>query len=215
MRFAVLGSGQVGRRIAGKLIELGHEVRLGSRSADNADTRQWAESAGPNASAGTFADAAAFGDIVVNCTAGVASVEVLRAVGTATLDGKLLIDVANPLQSDQGTTTLAVCNTDSLGEQIQRALPGVRVVKALNTMNNAVMVNPSLVDGSHNVFVCGNHDGAKGEVKALLESFGWPADDILDLGDITAARGTEMYLALWLRLWSVAPSPHFNIKLVG
>lgn len=214
MRIAVLGTGAVGQKIAGKLLELGHEVRLGSRSADNLEAAKWAEEGGGAASAGTFADAAGYGELVFNCTAGPASLQALQAAGQEALAGKILIDVANPLVHDGGTTTLSVCNTNSLGEQIQREFPDARVVKALNTMNNAVMVEPGRVPGSHNVFICGNDDAAKVKVADLLASFGWPRADILDLGDISAARGTEMYLLLWLRLWSAVGAADYNIKVV-
>jgi predicted dinucleotide-binding enzyme len=214
MRIAVLGTGAVGQRIAGKLLELGHDVRLGSRSADNPQGRKWADEGGGAASAGTFANAAGYGELVFNCTAGPVSLQALQAAGQEALAGKVLIDVANPLVHDGGTTTLSVCNTDSLGEQIQREFPEVRVVKALNTMNNAVMVEPGRVPGSHNVFICGNDDAAKAAVADLLVSFGWPRADILDLGDISAARGTEMYLPLWLRLWPSVGAADYNIKVV-
>jgi 8-hydroxy-5-deazaflavin:NADPH oxidoreductase len=128
----------------------------------------------------------------------------------------MLIEVANPLDMSTGMPpSLTVCNTDSLGEQMQREFPDTRVVKALNTMNCDVMVQPSLVPGDHNVFLCGNDAAAKSEVtERLYEWFGWKKEDIIDLGDITAARGTEMFLPLWLRLWSAVGTPHFNIQVV-
>jgi predicted dinucleotide-binding enzyme len=202
----------VGQAIATKLVELGHEVMMGSRSPGNEKAGQWAAAAGDRATAGTFADAAAHGEIVFNCTAGVSSVDALESVGAGNLDGKVLIDVAVPLDFSQGLPpTLAVCNTDSLGEQIQRRFPAARVVKALNTMNCEVMVNPSRVPGSHAVFVCGNDDSAKHEVRSLLASFGWPEDSVLDLGDISAARGTEMFVALWLRIYGSLGTGRFNL----
>ncbi len=215
MKFGVLGTGTVGRTIAGKLVGLGHEVMMGSRTRDNEAAGQWAASAGERASQGTFADAAAFGEVVFNCTAGTASLDALRAAGAENLDGKVLVDVANPLDFSQGMPpTLSVCNTDSLGEQIQREQPGARVVKALNTVNAEVMVEPGGVPGRHHVFMCGNDERAKAEVKSLLEAFGWPPDAVLDLGDISAARGVEMYLPLWLRLYGAAGTPRFNIAVV-
>ena len=136
------------------------------------------------------------------------------AAGAENLGGKLLIDVANALDFSEGfPPTLAVCNTDSLGEQIQREFPKARVVKTLNTMNASMMVSPaSLAAGDHTVFVCGDDAGAKGEVKLLLESIGW--SDIVDLGDITSARGTEMVLPIWVRLLDAVDSPNYNIKIV-
>ena len=199
MRFGVLGTGQVGRTIAGKLTELGHEVKIGSRTAGE-DTVE-------------FADAAAFGEALVNATSGAHSVEVLHSAGAENLDGKLLIDIANPLDFSQGMPpVLAFCNDDSLAERIQAEFPALRVVKALNTVNADVMVDPSLVGEDTDMFVAGNDEGAKGEVTDLLRDFGWRR--ILDLGDVAAARGMEMYLPLWLRLWQATGTGHLNVKVV-
>ena len=215
MRFGVIGTGMVGQAIGGKLVRLGHEVLMGARQAGNPKATAWAAATGPAAGQGDFADAAGFGEIVVNATAGAASLEALAAAGAANLAGKVLIDIANPIDPTSGMPpTLGVCNTDSLGEQIQRAFPDARVVKTLNTMSANVMVEPGLVPGGHTVFVCGNDPAAKAQVVELLHSFGWPATDIVDLGDIAAARGTEMYLALWLRLWGATGTGHLNVKVV-
>ena len=215
MRFGVLGTGMVGQGIAGKLVELGHEARMGSRQAGNEKAVAWASEAGDGASEGSFADAAEFGEVVVNATAGGASVEALEAAGAENLDGKVLIDVANALDFSQGMPpTLSVCNDDSLGERIQRAFPEARVVKALNTMNASVMVSPGALGETTNVFICGNDDGAKDEVAGLLQTFGWVKERITDLGDITAARGQEMYLPLWLKLYGALGTSEFNIGIV-
>ena len=214
MRIGVLGTGTVGRTIGSALLRHGHEVRLGSRTAGNEAAVAWAADVGGPASEGTFADAAGFGELLVNATAGAASLDALTMAGAEQLAGKVLVDVANPLDTSRGAPpTLTVCNDDSLGEQIQRAYPDVRVVKALNTVTAAVMVDPSLVDGAHTIFVAGDDDAAKAEVGELLQSFGWPAGSILDLGDITAARGMEMYLALWLRLWGATGTPVLNVEV--
>ena len=214
MRYGVLGTGAVGQRLAGKLIELNHEVRMGGRSPDNERGLGWATSAGERASYGTFSDAAAFGETVLNCTAGAASLDALRAARPEDIEGKVLIDVSNPLEfSADGAPTLTVCNTDSLAEQIQRELPDARVVKALNTMTNAVMVDPSRIPGPHEAPIAGNDDAAKREVAAMLQSFGWPAGSIVDLGDISAARGMEMWLPLWLRLFQALGTGDFNLHL--
>jgi predicted dinucleotide-binding enzyme len=213
MRIAVLGTGGVGHALAAKLVELGHEVRMGSRAAGNEKAVAWAAEAGEGASEGSFADAAVFGELVVNATAGARSMEALAAAGADNLAGKVLLDVANPLDFSGGMPpTLTVCNDDSLGERIQRDFPDARVVKSLNTVNSSVMVEPATVGGS--IFVCGDDADAKATVAGLLESFGWPREDILDLGDITAARGTEMYLPLWLRLYSAAGTGAVNVKVV-
>jgi len=201
VKIGVLGTGNVGRTIAAKLFELGHDVLVGSRTAKE--------------DAVTFADAATHGELVFNCTAGDKSLEALRMAEADNLEDKILVDVANPLDFSRGMPPiLAVCNADSLGEEIQRLFPRSKVVKALNTVNCKVMVNPSLLPGEHDVFVCGNEESAKAEVRELLQSFGWPAERINDLGDITAARGTEMYLPLWIRLANVAESANFNIRIV-
>jgi predicted dinucleotide-binding enzyme len=205
----------VGQAIAGKLVELGHEVTMGSRSAGSEKAVAWAAKAGEGASEGSFADAASFGEVVVNATAGTASLEALEAAGADNLAGKLLIDVANPLDFSQGMPpTLSVCNDDSLGEQIQRAFPEARVVKALNMVNASVMVSPGELGGSTNLFVCGNDEGAKAEVAKLLQSFGWAEERLFDLGDITAARAQEMYLPLWLRMFGALGTGNFNIGIV-
>jgi 8-hydroxy-5-deazaflavin:NADPH oxidoreductase len=213
VRFGVLGTGMVGQAIATKLVSLGHEVTMGSRRAGNDKALAWAAKAGESAHEGSFTDAAAFGEMVVNATAGAASLDALAAAQAQNLAGKVLIDIANPLDFSGGMPTLSVSNTDSLGEQIQRQFPDVRVVKALNTMNCEVMVQPSRVPGSHNVFLCGNDERAKADVRALLETFGWQAGSIVDLGDISAARGTEMYLPLWLRIFGTLGTGQFNIAI--
>jgi predicted dinucleotide-binding enzyme len=214
VKIGVLGTGTVGRTIASKLVELEHEVTMGSRSPDGDALLEWVGESGERGSGASFADAAAAAELVFNCTAGGASLEALAAAGAENLDGKTLIDVANPLDFSQGMPpTLSVCNDDSLGEQIQAAFPQARVVKALNTVNAAVMTAPDSVPGDHNLFVCGNDAAAKSEATALLESFGWPRDSVIDLGDISSARGTEMYLPLWLRLMGALGTAEFNIAV--
>jgi len=214
MKIGVLGSGMVGSSIAGKLVSLGHEVKMGSRSATNEKAVAWVKSAGKGASQGTFADAAAFGEIVFNCTAGAGSLDALKMAGAQNLRGKVLVDVANPLDFSHGMpATLFISNDDSLAERIQAALPETRVVKALNTVNANVMVNPGRVPGETDIFVCGNDAGAKAQVvRTLKEEFGWK--NVIDLGDLTAARGTESYLHLWLRLMGALKTADFNVKVV-
>jgi len=205
----------VGQALASKLVSLDHEVVMGSRQAGNEKAVQWAATVGGTAGEGTFATAAAYGELVVNATGGAVSLAALTAAGAENLAGKVLVDVANPLDFSGGMPpTLTVCNTDSLGEQIQRAFPDSLVVKTLNTMSAEVMVTPGVVDGSHTVFMAGDDAGAKGQVAELLVSFGWPPGDVLDLGDITAARGLEMYLPLWLRIWGATGTRDVNVKVV-
>ena len=214
MKIAVLGTGMVGETIGSKLVALGHEVKMGSRSANNEKAAAWVKKSGAKASQGTFADAAAFGELIFNCTSGSGSLEALNAAGKENLKGKLLLDLSNPLDFSKGMPpTLFVSNTDSLGEQIQRAFPELKVVKTLNTISANVMVDPARIPGEHAVFVSGNDADAKAQVKRLLtEWFGWK--QILDLGDITTSRGTESYLPLWLRLWGAVGTPDFNIQIV-
>jgi predicted dinucleotide-binding enzyme len=226
VKIGVLGSGVVGQALAAKLAAVGHDTMLGTRDVaallartEPGPMQQQPFSAWhrehPEVTLGSFAEAAAHGELVVNATAGAASLEALGQAGQANLDGKVLIDVANPLDVSSGMPpSLTVANTDSLAEQIQRAFPGSRVVKTLNTMTAALMVDPGrLAGGDHTVFVSGDDPDAKARVRALLtDDFGWR--QVVDLGDITSARGAEMYLALWLRLFGAVGTPMVNVKLV-
>jgi predicted dinucleotide-binding enzyme len=217
MKIGVLGTGAVGTTIATALDRAGFSVCMGSRTSENPRAAEWRHSAGESASNGTFADAARFGEILFNCTAGGASLDALRMAGDENLREKVLIDVANPLDYSAGMPpTLSVCNTDSLAEQIQRAFPELLVVKSLNTMNCKVMVDPSRVAGAHNVFLSGNDANAKSRVAALLsDAFNWPVTSIVDLGDISTARGTEMLLPVWIRLWAALGTADFNFHVAG
>jgi predicted dinucleotide-binding enzyme len=226
MKIAVLGTGMVGQALAGKLAGLGHDVTVGTRDVDATLARTepdylgnppfaiWRESH-PGVGLETAADAVTEAELIVNATNGEGSIAMLELAGEENLAGKVLIDIANPLDFSQGRPPfLFVSNTDSLGEQIQRRFPRARVVKALNTMNCQVMVYPSRVPGAHDVFLCGEDAEAKQQVAEVLESFGWPAERIRDLGGISSARGTEMYVALWLRLWGAVGTGDFNIAVV-
>lgn len=210
MKIGVLGTGVVGQTLAAKFVAMGHEVMMGARSADNLKVLEFARSAG--GAAGTFADAAAYGDLVVNATRGGSSLDTLSLLA-AELAGKTLLDVANPLDFSQGFPPhLSVSNTDSLAEQIQRALPDAHVVKSLNTVNASIMIDPARVPGRHSVFLSGNDKPAKGRVADLLRSLGWQS--IIDLGDITSARAAEQILPLWTRLYSVLGTGDFNIAVM-
>jgi hypothetical protein len=215
MKVGVLGTGMVGTAIATKLVELGHEVRMGSRQAGGSEKgAQWAESAGERGSSGDFADAASFGEVAFNCTSGEGSVDAVTSARDG-LAGKLLIDVANALDfSDGPPPVIMATDRESLAEQIQRAVPDTRVVKSLNTVNNDVMVDPARVPGDHVIFVSGDDQAAKRQAVELLGEFGWPEDRVIDLGDITTARGTETYVGLWLRLMGALGSSQFNIGLL-
>ncbi len=226
MKIGVLGTGMVGQALSGKMVELGHDVMVGTRDVTGTLARTEPHPYGfpafsvwlkqnPGVKVATLADAAQHGEIVINATNGVSSIEALRQAGETNLNGKILIDVANPLDFSQGAPpTLSISNTDSLGEQIQRAFPQVKVVKALNTVTASLMVNPrQLADGDHHMFVSGNDTDAKAQVINILTTwFGWK--HIIDLGGITTARGTEMYLPIWLRLWGALGTGMFNVKIM-
>ena len=216
MKIAVLGTGAVGTTIGSKLVELGHQVMIGSRTKKNEKAAEWMMKNDENASSGTFADAAAFGEIIFNCTKGENSLEALQQAGAANMKGKIIIDVTNPLDSSKGMPPiLSISNTNSLGEEIQKAFPNSHVVKTLNTMWCGLMVNPRMLKDSHTVFVCGNNADAKTKVKSILKQFGWKDAEIMDIGDITSSRGTESYLPLWLRVWMTTNNGAFNIKIVS
>jgi 8-hydroxy-5-deazaflavin:NADPH oxidoreductase len=225
MKIAVIGTGMVGQALAGRLAELGHDVTVGTRDVAGTMARTapdamgnppysvWA-SAHPDITLATFADAAAGAELVVNATSGSAAIAALQAAGAANLAGKVVIDISNPLDFSRGfPPSLFVKDTDSLGEQIQSAFPDAKIVKSLNTLTAALMVNPALLAGAdHSVFVSGNDPEAKKTVTGLLESFGHT--DVIDLGDITSARGTEMLLPIWLRLMGTLNTGMFSFKIV-
>jgi len=204
----------VGETIGNKLVSLGHEVKMGSRSATHEKGLAWVKAAGAKASLGTFADAATFGELAFNCTSGHGSVPALESAA-AGLRGKVVIDIANPLDFSKGfPPSLFTGNTDSLGEQAQRALPDSKVVKALNHVTAGLMVDAARVaGGNHDALICGDDAEAKAQVtKILKEWFGWQS--VLDLGDISKSRGLESYLALWVRLFGALGTPDFNIKIM-
>jgi predicted dinucleotide-binding enzyme len=224
MKVAVLGTGTVGRAISGRLDELGHDVTIGTRDPEATLSRTEVDGMGnppyaawaaqhADVSLASFADAAAGAETVVNATNGAASLDVLALAGADNLAGKVLIDIANPLDFSQSMPpTLLVKDTDSLGEQIQRAFPAARVVKTLNTLTAALMVRPDTLPEGSSVFVSGDDAEAKSTVSALLEELGH--SDVIDLGDLSTARGPEMMLPLWLRLMGALETPIFNVKIV-
>ena len=216
LKIGVLGTGAVGDAIGSKLIELGHSVMMGSRTAKNEKALAFVAKNNERASAGTFADAAAFGEMIFNCTSGIGSLDALKSAGENNLNGKVIVDIANPLDFSKGMPpSLFVTNTNSLGEEIQKAFPMTMVVKTLNTMWCGIMVNPAMLNsGDHNVFVSGNDGDAKNQVKEILKSFGWLGINIVDLGDIMTARATEMYLPLWLSIFGTEKNGVFNIKII-
>jgi len=226
MKIGILGTGIVGQTIGNKLIERNQDVIFGTRSVANTLARtdpgpyqlptfsDWLKQ-NSSAKLGTFADAAGYAEMMINATSGLGSLEALHMAGEANLNGKILVDISNPLDFSKGMPpVLSVCNTDSLGEQIQRAFPKVKVVKTLNTVTASLMVNPEqLAAGEHQIFISGNDADAKNQVANLLSAwFGWK--HILDLGDISSARGTEMYLPIWLRIWGALGTGVFNLKII-
>lgn len=225
MKIGILGTGMVGRSLAGKLKELGHDVVLGTRDAAStlAESKpgvfgelpfsDW-QKQNRNIRLDTFAKAAAHGELVINATRGTISLDALRLTGAENLNGKVLVDIANELDFSKGMPPRSLAkDEESLGERIQQMLPKAKVVKSMNTMRADVMVNPTAIaNADHTVFVSGNDSEAKRVVVELLQSFGWK--DIIDLGDITSARGTEMLLPVWLRLWGTLGTPDFNFKIV-
>jgi predicted dinucleotide-binding enzyme len=224
-KIGILGSGTVAQTLALGLIAGGYPVQVGTRDAAktraNTAPNRWGApgpgafyQAHPEVALVSLSEAAAWGEILVNATSGSGTLEALATAGADHLGNKVLVDLANPLDFSQGfPPTLSVVNTDSLGEQVQRAFPKVRVVKTLNTLNAELMLNPTKVGaGDHTLFLSGNDAAAKAEIKALLVDFGWR--DLIDLGDITTARGTEQLLPVWVRLMGTLGHANFQFKVV-
>ena len=214
MKIAILGTGMVGETLASALATRGHDVKMGSRTATNEKAAAWATKTGARASHGTFADAAAWCDLAILCTNGSGAVEAAVAAG-AGLAGKILVDVTNPLDFSKGfPPSLFYRGDDSLGERVQAAVPGAKVVKTLNTVNAQLMTSPkALTAGDHDLFIAGNDEASKASVREHLgDWFGWTR--FVDLGDITGARAMETYLILWVRLMKQLGTPQFSIKVV-
>ncbi len=209
MKVGILGSGQVGQTLAAGFAVNGHDVMVGTGHPSKPELKRWLRTTDGTVAVGTFADAAAHGDLLVLACAGAAAMDVIGAAGDGAFDGKVLIDVTNPLEFKGGEMPgLFVGLTDSLGERVQRRLPRAKVVKALNTMNASTMTRPEMRDGLPDVLVAGNDAAAKRTVARLLKEFGWSKP--IDLGGIEAARWTEAWVPLWMRIaddlgsWKVA-----------
>ena len=214
INIGVLGTGMVGKAIATKLIQLGYRVMMGSRTSTNEKALAWVNEHGSLAQAGTFADTAAFGELIFNCTKGEITLDVFKSISKELMDGKTIIDLSNALDYSHGMPPVlnaTYCNTYSLGEAIQELLPQANVVKSLNIITADGMVNPQKCGQDLTMFMSGNSAEAKAEVEELLLQFGW--QDIIDLGDITSARGTEMMLPVWLRIYGQLKSPYFGFKI--
>jgi predicted dinucleotide-binding enzyme len=222
MRIGILGTGAVGRTLAEGFVRTGHDVFVGTRDVHVTTVRPLSEGGpafadwladNPRIALVDMASAAESAEVVVNATSGAASIGALTSAGSANLAGKPLVDVANPLDFSGGfPPTLTIKDTDSLGEAIQRAFPEAHVVKALNTLTAALMTRPDLLPEPTTLPIAGNDPAAKATVTRLLGEFGWA--DVLDLGEISSARGTEMWLALWLRTMQALGSPMFNLRVV-
>lgn len=224
MKITILGTGNVARMLCERIVQLGHEVSLETRdpkttlarpSSGNAPAfSDWMKHL-PNTSLHAFGASAGSADLVFNATNGKATLQVLDLVGEAKLEDKILVDLSNPLDFSNGMPpTLFVCNDDSLGEQVQRKLPKTHVIKSLNTMNNQIMLNPEFVPGNHVVFMSGNDSDSKAVFGNFLNQTGWKRENIIDLGDITTARGAEQILPLWIRLWGAMGTSDFNFNIV-
>jgi len=229
MKIGIIGTGVVGKTIASKLVELNHDIMMGTRNVSDKVTstekdtygnppfNEWLK-ANKKVKLGSFAEAAAFGDLVINATNGGNSVTALINAGAKNLAGKVLIDIANPLDFSNGmppSLLPGLNNTNSLAEEIQKTFPETMVVKTLNTMWCGLMINPNLVgNGDHVNFISGNNTEAKTNVRKILKQFGWLDENIIDIGDITGARATESLLPIWLRVMGVTKNGAFNFKLV-
>jgi len=226
MKIGILGTGVVGQTIAEKLVQLGHQVMIGTRDKQTTLAKTGKDNFGRPAlnewlknnskvQLKTLSEAASSGEFIVNATSGTGSIDALKMAGENNLTNKILLDISNPLDFSKGMPpTLTICNTDSLAEQIQRTFPKTKVVKSLNTLTAMLMTNPGLLPEPTNIFLNGNDANAKEEVKKLLVSFGWKEKNIIDMGDITTARGTEQILPIWVRLWGTLQTPMFNFKIV-
>jgi 8-hydroxy-5-deazaflavin:NADPH oxidoreductase len=227
MKIAILGTGNVGQTFASKFVELGHEVMLGTRNVEATLARKATDNYGSlpfgewhsqneKVQLGTFAETVAFGEIVLNALQGAITISTLKSVNASSFDGKIIIDISNPLDFSKGfppTLSEGLNNDNSLGEEIQKTLPNAKVVKTLNTMYAGLMINPRALGEDSTVFVSGNDTDAKATVKEILASFGWKDSEILDLGDITTARGTESLLPVWLRIFGATQNGFFNFKV--
>lgn len=214
MKVGILGTGIVGTGIGDALIALGHEVIMGGREQINGKGQAWASQYPQSASYGTFAEAAAFGEIIINATRGSVSLEALEMAGEEQLAGKTLIDLANELDFSTERPIIHASDAHCLGERIQQRFPTTNVVKSLNTINWKVMVQPALIPGDHVVFMSGDSTDAKAQTRALLHGFGWQDTQIYDLGGIATARGPEMFLSLWVSLLGIVGSSPFNIAVL-
>jgi hypothetical protein len=225
-KIGILGTGMVGQTIAGRLADLGYEVTIGTRDVAKTEANRERSPMGgapfsdwhkqhQNVKLEIFSGAAKSGEIIFVCTNGGATLEALGRANPDNFKGKTVVDISNPLDFSKGMPPSLVprfANTNSLGEEVQKALPQANVVKSLNIVNCEVMVNAKKTGGEPTMFVAGNNAAAKAEVSGILKQFGWT--DIIDLGDIAGARGMEMMLPVWLRTWGAIKNGYFGFKIV-
>ena len=214
MKYGILGTGNVAQTIGSKLIQLGHQVKLGSRNANNEKALAWAKNNGKNASAGTFKDAASFGDRIFNCVHGVNSIEAITSAGIENFKNKILIDISNPYNYKDGHIIIdpKYSGNTCLGEEIQKFLPDAKVVKTLNYLGYNLMTNPDSLAEPITGFYLGNDNKAKEVVNQILHDFGWK--DTLDIGDISMSRYTEMLGAFWVPVYGKVGNMNWGFKLV-
>lgn len=212
-RVGVLGSGEVGRCLAAGFSGRGHEVMLGSREPGKPELVEWLSGDGAGVQAGTFAEVAKYGELLVLALLGNAAEEVIADAGVENFNGKVVIDAMNPLDFSAGfPPKLAIAGDDSLGERIQRALPDAKVVKAFNTIGNPYFVDPGFSDGAPTMLIAGNDDGAKRTVAGVLADFGW--SDVVDIGGIEGSRELEAVCILWVKIGGVRGSWDHGFKLL-
>jgi len=212
-RVGVLGTGAVGRRLAAGFRDRGHRVTIGSRDPENEELRGWRSADGAGIAAGTFAEAAAGGELVVLAVLGDAAEQVIADAGRASFAGKVVIDAMNPLDFSGGfPPKLSISGEDSLGERVQRALPDARVVKAFNIIGNPYFVDPLFEEGRPTMLIAGNDDDAKRTVTDLLADFGW--SDIVDIGGIDGSRELEAMCIAWVKIGGVRGAWDHGFKLL-
>jgi predicted dinucleotide-binding enzyme len=213
-RVGVLGSGQVGRRLAAGFCSRGHHVMIGSRDPAKADLREWLSGEGAGIEAGTFAQAAAFGTLVVLALLGQAAESVISEVGRQSFSGKIVVDAMNPLDFSAGfPPRLSIVGEDSLGERVQHALPDAKVVKAFNTIGNTYFVDPSFSEGRPTMLIAGDDAGAKSFVRDVLADFGW--SDVIDIGGIEGSRELEAICIAWVKIGGLRGAWDHGFKVLA
>jgi 8-hydroxy-5-deazaflavin:NADPH oxidoreductase len=212
-RVGVLGTGEVGRRLAAGFTGRGHQVMIGSRDPAKPELQEWLAEEGAGIEAGTFAQAAAHGELLVLALFGAAAEQVVAEVGPDKFAGKVVIDAMNPLDFSAGVPPkLAISGEDSLGERVQRALPEAKVVKAFNIIGNPYFVDPGFREGQPTMLIAGDDEDAKRTVADILEDFGWP--EPVDIGGIDGARELEAICIAWVKIGGARGAWDHGFKLL-